>query len=75
MPDRQGIGAGGLRGFGCVTISGKQAQGSVLHQKFGVGSGAVGQPRELRFLLGREMDFHVSSLRNNELMGKGSGQV
>ena len=44
-----------------------EAQDGMLHQLLGVCTGFGGYLRKLRFLLGREMYFHVSRLRNNRL--------
>ena len=49
----------------------EQAQGGVLDQTFGIGAGVGGDLRELRFLLGCEMDFHALRILEKRPSGNG----
>src|ERR1700751_3237544 len=56
---RQGAKRQFWRGGGNMSFFLEQAQNGVLDQVLGVGAGFTGELRKLRFLLGREMYFHV----------------
>jgi hypothetical protein len=49
----------------------KQTQSSLLHQMLGVGACFGSELRELRFLLGCELDFHALKIREYRPLGNG----